>query len=133
MNYWENGGYLGVGPSAVSKVGSTRAGNLKGTGAYVRRIAEEGEARTWSETPTAAMRLAETWWLGLRLREGVRPADARRIADIEGDDDPAIGVAERFEAEGLLERTDGRFRLSQRGLPLADWIARRFLERAGVG
>jgi oxygen-independent coproporphyrinogen-3 oxidase len=133
VNYWENGGYLGVGPSAVSKVGLTRAGNLKGTGAYVRRIAEGGEARTWSETPSPAMRLAETWWLGLRLREGLRPADALRIAGVEDDDDPAIAVAERLEEQGLLERTDERFRLSRRGLPLADWIARRFLERAGVG
>ena len=130
VNYWENGGYLGVGPSAVSKVGLTRAGNLKGTGAYVRRIAEGGEARTWSETPTAAKRLAETWWLGLRLREGVAPADARRVARLESDDDPAIAVAERLVEDGLLERGDGRFRLSRRGLPLADWIARRFLEHA---
>jgi putative oxygen-independent coproporphyrinogen III oxidase len=133
VNYWRNGGYLGLGPSAVSKVGHSRAGNLKGTGAYVRRIAEGGDARIWKETPSAATRLAETWWLGLRLREGLRPSDARRAAGLVGDHDPALGVAEALEGDGLLERSDERFRLTHRGLPLADWIARRFLERAGEG
>jgi oxygen-independent coproporphyrinogen-3 oxidase len=133
VNYWENGGYLGIGPSAVSKVGHTRTGNSKGTGAYVRRIVESGDARAWRETPTASKRLAETWWLGLRLREGVRPRDARRVAGLEGDDDPALEVAKRLAEDGLLERSDDRFRLTRRGLPLADWIARRFLERAGEG
>jgi oxygen-independent coproporphyrinogen-3 oxidase len=131
VNYWENGAYLGIGPSAVSKVGNTRAGNIKGTGAYVRRIAEGGDARAWSETPPAAKRLAETWWLGLRLREGVRPADARLVAGLEGAHDPAFAVAERLEEDGLLERNSDRLRLTRRGLPLADWIAKRFLERAG--
>ena len=138
VNYWRNGPYLGIGPSAVSKIGITRAGNLKGTGVYARRIAESGNARAWDETPSASRRLAETWWLGLRLREGLDPSDARRVAGIEpgigagieGATDAAVKVAVAMEDQGLLERSGERFRLSTRGLPLADWVARRFLESA---
>ena len=130
VNYWRNGTYLGIGPSAVSKIGNTRSGNLKGTGVYVRRISEGGNARAWSETPSAEKRLAETWWLGLRLRDGVRAEDARAAAGLERDEDPALGVAESLASDGLLEKEDGRFRLTARGLPLADWVAKRFLERA---
>jgi oxygen-independent coproporphyrinogen-3 oxidase len=130
VNYWRNGAYLGIGPSAVSKIGHTRSGNLKGTGAYVRRVAERGSARVWDETPTASKRLAETWWLGLRLREGLEPSKARLVAGLEGERDAAALVAVAMQAEGLLERSGERFRLSARGLPLADWVAKRFLESA---
>src|SRR5688572_25754761 len=34
VNYWRNGDYLGVGPSAVSKVGTTRQGNVRSIGEY---------------------------------------------------------------------------------------------------
>lgn len=136
VNYWRNGPYLGVGPSAVSKVGNVRAGNRKGTSAYVRAVLDAGHAREWDEEPAPAARLAETWWLGLRLREGVDPAEARRAAGYEADPsgtrgDPALEVAARMAALALLEEHGGRYRLTARGLPLADWVARAFLESAG--
>src|SRR5262249_46544565 len=64
LNYWHNGPYLGVGPSAVSKVGATRGGNLRAIGAYERAIRSRRDARTWEETPGPRERLLETWWLG---------------------------------------------------------------------
>jgi oxygen-independent coproporphyrinogen-3 oxidase len=129
VNYWRNGTYVGIGPSAVSKVGTMRAGNMKGTGSYVRSVHTKHSARLWDETPEPDHRLAETWWLGLRLREGLSAEEARAAAGFEGADDPALPVAEALVAQGLLESIDGRFRLSARGLPLADWVAKRFLER----
>ena len=130
VNYWRNGAYLGVGPSAVSKVGNRRAGNRKGTTSYVNAVRRDGHARDWEEVPSADKRLAETWWLGLRLREGVDPAEARAAAGFDRAEDPALPVAREIEALGLIEERAGRFVLSERGLPLADWVARRFLERA---
>jgi oxygen-independent coproporphyrinogen-3 oxidase len=129
VNYWRNGTYLGIGPSAVSKLGATRSGNIKGTGSYVRNMRDQKSARTWEETPAPASRLAETWWLGLRLREGVTAEEARRAAGFEGARDPALPIAQDLAAQGLLEAQAGRFRLTARGLPLADWVAKRFLER----
>lgn len=127
VNYWENGPYLGIGPSAVSKTGATRGGNLKGIVPYNRRILEQGDARTWEETPPAQARLVETWWLGLRLSEGLTAEEARRRADFEADADPALPIARSLVADGLVEERDGRFRLTARGLPLADYVAKRFL------
>jgi oxygen-independent coproporphyrinogen-3 oxidase len=143
VNYWHNGPYLGLGPSAVSKVGAVRGGNVKSVGDYVRRIRECGDARVWEEAPDALARLRETWWLGLRLAAGLSPAEARRRADYAtparvsdpsqggpapaGSDDPCTQVAVRLAADGLLELRGERYALSPRGLPLADWIARQFL------
>jgi len=132
VNYWRNGPYLGIGPSAVSKVGSTRSGNIKGIGSYTRRIRQDGGATTWNETPAPEKRLSETWWLGLRLREGVRPDEARAAAEFDVTPDPALPIAEALAGKGLLEVAAERFRLTERGLPLADWVARRFLEQLGA-
>ena len=127
VNYWENGAYVGLGPSAVSKIGNTRAGNVKVIAAYNRRASTEGNARAWEETPSSALRLAETWWLGLRLAEGVTADEARRRADFDGPHDPAEPIALHLVEEGLLDHTGERFALTRRGLPLADHVAKQFL------
>ncbi|MBL8863612.1 MAG: radical SAM family heme chaperone HemW [Planctomycetes bacterium] len=128
VNYWQNGPYLGLGPSAVSKIGTARGGNVKSVGDYVRRIREQGDARVWEEAPDALARLRETWWLGLRLAEGLSAAEARARAGFDLPEDPLQPIAERLADDGLLERRGVRFALSPRGLPLADWVARKFLE-----
>ncbi|MFN0006814.1 MAG: hypothetical protein ACKVXR_02810, partial [Planctomycetota bacterium] len=56
-------------------------------------------------------------------------AEARRVAGFDRPADPALAIARETEGMGLLEEHLGRFRLTAKGLPLADWVARRFLER----
>ena len=83
IGYWRNGAYVGIGPGAVSKVGHSRAGNPRGIAPYLRRVADQGHATHWREDLDPAARLAETWWLGLRLAAGVDPEEARRTAGAE--------------------------------------------------
>ena len=129
VNYWHNGTYLGLGPSAVSKVGGTRRGNTKAIAGYTRQVNGQGHALQWQESPAALARLGETWWLGLRLREGVDPARARSTAGWEsGAQDPALAVVTRLEGLGLLQTLGARVSLTQRGIPLADFVGREFLE-----
>ncbi len=128
VNYWRNGTYLGIGPSAASRVGRTRRGNTKSIGGYARQIREHGHAVLWEERLAAHARLVETWWLGLRLAEGVDPARARATADFdEPGPDPALLIAERLESQGLLCTRAGRVALTARGVPLADHVGRAFL------
>lgn len=127
VNYWHNGPYLGIGPSAVSKIGHTRGGNPKSVSAYNRLVTEQGDAWRWHETPTPGERLAETWWLGLRLAQGLTAAQARARAGFEGPDDPCEPIARSLTSEGFLDQHGDVYVLSARGLPLADAIAKRFL------
>ncbi|MCZ6597487.1 MAG: radical SAM family heme chaperone HemW [Planctomycetota bacterium] len=127
VNYWRNGTYVGIGPSAVSKVGHTRRGNPRSIGAWLEAVDARPSRPAWEETLPPRERLGETWWLGLRLVEGVEPARARRTAGFEDAADPAQAIARRLAADGLLQEQDGRFRLSHRGLPLGDAVAREFL------
>ncbi|MEM8709890.1 MAG: radical SAM family heme chaperone HemW [Planctomycetota bacterium] len=132
--YWRNQQYVGIGPGAVSKVGYARAGNPRSIQPYLRRIETAGHATDWREDPDAHARLAETWWLGLRLSDGVDPAVARQTAGFDGGDadDPALTIAEGLVEQGFLGRDAsraGRIALTEKGLPLADAVARQFLER----
>ncbi|MEM9379451.1 MAG: radical SAM family heme chaperone HemW [Planctomycetota bacterium] len=130
LNYWRNGEYVGLGPGAVSKVGHARAGNPRAIAPYRRRVAASGHATDWREDPEPRTRLGETWWLGLRLAEGVDAVAARSAAAFEDAEDPCVPIAEDLVGHDLLERTpDGRYRLTERGRPLADGVAKCFLER----
>ncbi len=129
VNYWRNGAYVGLGPGAVSKVAHVRAGNPRAIVPYQRRVESGGVALDWFDAPEPLQRLGETWWLGLRLTEGVDPDAARAIADVDADGQTAArAIADQHIALGLLEEHAGRVRLTPRGLPVADAIARRFLD-----
>ncbi|NOT29105.1 MAG: radical SAM family heme chaperone HemW [Planctomycetes bacterium] len=127
VNYWSNGPYLGIGPSAVSKLGHTRFGNPRSIMPW-RQAALAGRFETaWEETPPAPVRLGETWWLGLRTRAGVEPLEALRIADFSGPD-PTASLRQTLSEQGFIEDSAGRQRLTRRGWPVADAIARRMLQ-----
>jgi coproporphyrinogen III oxidase-like Fe-S oxidoreductase len=117
----------------VSKIGGVRRGNTKAISGYTRQIRSQSQAVQWQERPAARARLGETWWLGLRLLEGVDPERARRSSGLDpSSEDPALAIAARLEQQGLLRREQQRFCLSERGIPLADYVGREFLE-LGLG
>jgi oxygen-independent coproporphyrinogen-3 oxidase len=126
VNYWMNGPYLGIGPSAVSKLGPTRFGNPRSIAPWRQAIDNGRFPAAWEETPEPSSRLGETWWLGLRMRAGVVPASAFRAAGFDGPD-PTIDLRTELVDQGFLEEENGRFHLSARGWPVADAVARRFL------
>ncbi len=130
QNYWHNGDYLGIGPSAVSHHSGARLANLKVLRGYQERLTRGADCLASGERLGPHERLGETWWLGLRLAEGVDPLAARRRAGLEhlpAAEDPALTHARAFAHEGLLEEHGSRYRLTHRGLPLADGVARQFL------
>lgn len=132
VNYWENGPYLGIGPSAVSKLGHTRFGNPRSIVPWRAALQTNRFPASWEETPDALLRLGETWWLGLRTRAGVAPDEARRVAGFDGGD-PTESTRRELETLGLLEAVHGRYRLTRRGWPVADAVARRLLAACSPG
>ena len=127
VNYWRNGPYVGVGPGAASYISGVRFGNPRSLEGW-RRGARGGEASSpWSEALSPLHRLAESWWLGLRLAEGVDPALLRERCGLSVGEDTCLPEAERLCEEGLLAEDQGRWRLTERGLELADAISGRLL------
>ncbi len=140
--YWHNGEWLGLGPGAHSHWGCFRFADVYSPRQYVERL-KDAQTRpdsrpapadvleampqvgfTDEQAPETA--LADTAILALRLNEGL---DLAAFADRFGrefDDIYDTPLAELAEYD-LLERANGRLRLTQRGRLLADEVFVRLL------
>jgi oxygen-independent coproporphyrinogen-3 oxidase len=151
LAYWRNGLWLGLGAGAHSHLRpdgeqgtrqrAQRFANAASIGSYVELVDESWAARrrngegpapasmrqvTFRESGDAALEKADTLILGLRLNEGVNPAEwqARFGSELEADYERPLT---ELEGLGLLERSDGVLRLTPRGRLLANEVFQRFL------
>ncbi|HUF54571.1 MAG TPA: radical SAM family heme chaperone HemW [Dehalococcoidia bacterium] len=139
--YWRNGEWLGLGPGAHGHWGGFRFADAYSPRQYVRLVAETQaiEAVGPPADVLAAMKqvifidpqpddlqMADTAILALRLNEGLDLADfearfGRRFEDVYA---PVLTEA---TADGMLERANGRIRLTDRGRYLANEVFLRLL------
>jgi oxygen-independent coproporphyrinogen-3 oxidase len=108
LKYWRREPYLGFGADAHSFDGEWRWSNVESAAEYV--------AQPPVKDRSPADPLAEKYFLGLRLTEG--------ISDEPGPFDSAI---ERHVRDGLLERVSGRLRLTPRGVMLSNEVFAEFV------
>ena len=126
LTYWRNLPYLGVGAGAHSCFGGRRFSTALKVRDYLERVKRDGHAMLEAEEISRELEMAETAMLALRLNEGLSLALFEKRYGIAFD---AV-FAERLalvEAAGLLERVDGRVRLSERGLLLGNEVFERLL------
>lgn len=111
--YWMGEDYLGIGPSAVSTVGTQRWQNVCDYRSYIDRVFAGQSPSGSAETLTSDMKRTERIALSLRTRDGVSSAvlkGRRRERD-------------EFIALGLLRESHGNFALTRQGKLLADSVA----------
>jgi putative oxygen-independent coproporphyrinogen III oxidase len=116
LGYWRGHDWWGAGPGAHSHMTGTRWWNLKRPLAWAARVRAGESPAAGSERLDAETRRFERVMLGVRLAEGLDPAEL---------DEHARAEAERMRSEGLLEQGGPYLRLSRRGRLLADAVARR--------
>jgi oxygen-independent coproporphyrinogen-3 oxidase len=114
LKYWRREPYFGFGADAHSFDGEWRWSNVESAAEYVAQPLERER--------TAADPLAEKYFLGLRLSEGI--ADEAGQCDEPSPFDVAI---ERHVRDGLLERAAGRLRLTPRGVMLSNEVFAEFV------
>jgi oxygen-independent coproporphyrinogen-3 oxidase len=117
LGYWQGDDYLGLGPSAVSTVNGVRWKNIPDTSLYVTKIEASGEAVTFQENLTPQMLEGERLAFGLRTSRGVSSGLLNGRSEVVRD----------LTAEGLIEKSADRFRLTQKGLMVADEIGALFV------
>jgi oxygen-independent coproporphyrinogen-3 oxidase len=129
LNYWRAGAYLGVGAGAHSfadqPAPGRRWGNEKSPVRYIDRATARGDARASEELLTPEQARGEFAFLGLRCSDGFAVADfAARFGC-----DPATAFPHLagLARDGLLRLADGRCRLTERGLLVADSVFATFL------
>lgn len=121
LTYWTGGNYLGLGPSAHSHVDGRRFANVRRLGQYLQLIESYGTATDLDEHLSTGQRAGESILLGLRMTEGLdlRAFESRFGLEAYASREAAIAT---LVASGLLERLDGRLRLTRKGLAVADAV-----------
>ena len=111
LTYWRDEPYLGIGSGAASSFSGRRYKNTTDPAAYIAAVGEERAELIEDEVtepPTAAL---DYLALRLRLREGLPLGE---FMERFGQDLTALGgnELEDMVARGILERIDGRLRVS---------------------
>jgi oxygen-independent coproporphyrinogen-3 oxidase len=113
LKYWRLEPYVGFGADAHSFDGATRRRNAESPQEYLARAAAP------CVEETAAFPAQERFFLGLRLRAGIRPEPEEWLQFQQ--------PIARFLADGLLETADGILRLTRRGVLLSNEVFREFV------
>jgi oxygen-independent coproporphyrinogen-3 oxidase len=139
--YWRNGDWLGLGAGAHSHLAGTRFADVYSPRQYVRSMESAGAPPesddvptllrampqvTYVEEPSPELARSDTLIMGLRLNEGVSLDEFRHRFGEDAEKPYAATFAE-MTSNGLLERTNGRVRLTPRGRMLANEVFVRLL------
>jgi oxygen-independent coproporphyrinogen-3 oxidase len=139
--YWRNGEWLGLGPGAHSHWRGYRFADVYSPRQYVRLVAQTaqphvgGEPKavleamrqvTFVDPQPPALQMADTAILALRLNDGLDLAAFERRFGRRFEDVYAEALADAL-ADGMLERENGRVRLTDRGRYLANEVFVRLL------
>jgi oxygen-independent coproporphyrinogen-3 oxidase len=138
--YWRNCEWLGLGPGAHSHWGGFRFADVYSPKQYVHLVAETAPAAAGAAAETLAsmrqvtfvdpqpreLQMADTAILALRLNEGLDLSEFAHRFGARFEDVYAPVLAESL-ALGLLERSNGRLRLTDKGRYLANEVFVRLL------
>ena len=134
LTYWRNGEYLGLGAGAHGHAAGVRYHVVKQPRVYLRRLAEPGDCvYPWSSavaghvTLTRHDQIVDTMITQLRLlEEGVEIGRFARRFGLTPQDYYGQTLDELCAWE-LLEQSDGRLRLTQRGWFLSNQVFHRLV------
>lgn len=124
--YWHNGGYLGLGPAAHSRLGMRRLANEERLDSYLAALAGGSLPVFRCEDLSVQDDIFETVFLGLRLAVGLDLGSFRERFGVSLDH-VYPGLAERLIGEGLLEIDANHLRLTRRGLAVANPVMAEFV------
>lgn len=130
LTYWRAESYLGLGAGAHSFARCGRGGrrwwNVRGPSAYLQMALGGGFAEAGAEAIDECVAASEYVFLNLRLRDGFALEEFRSRFGLSFMGLFGGPAARLFEGE-LLLRENGRIRLSERGLELADSVFAEFV------
>lgn len=121
LNYWANGSYIGIGPSAASYLNGTRSTNYSDIGKYVKAIEGVRSPIAESETLTGIERACETAVLNLRRRCGIDLAEFKIHTSFNAAQLFAAPIR-TYQKQGLINAENGHVFLTRSALAIADSI-----------
>jgi oxygen-independent coproporphyrinogen III oxidase len=140
LRYWQRRPYLGVGLDASSMLALHASASSSGPGGRTKlpdvlRFTATDDLKEYLAGPvppettsaSAARQHEETWFLGLRMNQGV---DVGALKQEFGSElvAPALETVERLVDDGLLVANGARVRLTSRGRMISNDVFQEFLE-----
>jgi len=120
LAYWRYQDYAGVGPGAHGRRGGMRTVRHKKPENFLSAIARNGHGLVEEENFAPSEAAHEALVMGLRLAEGIAPAElADRLGVEQLIDDRAV---DRLAAHGLLERQGSKIATTPKGRLVLDSI-----------
>ena len=125
--YWLYHDYIGIGAGAAGKWdgedgGAHRYSNIRSPEKYMAKVETSGFAAEDVEHLTSEKAAAEAVWLGLRRKDGIDRERFRARFGVDAWERFAPELSE-WQASGHLELTDQEFRLTSKGVVMADAIS----------
>jgi len=124
LNYWERGEYLGLGPSAWTFISNRRYYNIADLRDYSRRLGQGLSPVAEEDMVSNEQAATEALMLGLRTTRGLELSRYEQEFGQESIDKLASRAA-GLRAEGFLNMSKGRLRLTERGLLLSNEVLAR--------
>lgn len=125
--YWRNGDYAGIGAGAHGHVNGRRTMNHPAPRRYIELLGEGQSPVSNVETIDFAIEMGETMMLGLRLLDSGVSAPAFEARHGVSLSDRFGDTIETLAGMGMLEVSDDRVLLTDRGILLANSVCAEFL------
>jgi oxygen-independent coproporphyrinogen III oxidase len=126
FNYWERGDYIGAGAGSHSFIKGVRSQNIADIAEYIRSLSGNIIPQTGKIRITEEESLKELIFLGLRKTEGIDSEDAIKVRP-----DFTSACTELIE-NGYLAYSDGKLRLTRKGLPVSNMVIVRLFGLLGL-
>ncbi|MCL2877370.1 MAG: radical SAM family heme chaperone HemW [Acidobacteria bacterium] len=123
LKYWRRVPVYGFGLGSHSFDGCFRYANVGEIKDYCSRVESSLSPVAWRSEVTEKQALEETFFLGLRLAEGVDLRSGAAAGFLAGREK----VLEEFRAEGLLDIDESRLRLTGKGMLLSNEVLECFV------
>lgn len=120
LKYWRGGDYLGLGPSAWSRLGGLLAGNPRSLERWAEAVRAGRIPWETREKLTPRRRTEDRLIFGLRLAEGVPWREVEAL--FEGRRDSVEALLRSLERHGLLLRRKDLLALTPRGFLLSNAV-----------
>lgn len=126
LNYWDRGGYIGVGAGAHSFVDGIRSHNVQALDGYIKLLNSDLIPEAASMRPSPAEILKEFLFLRLRKIDGISIREANDLGlDI-------VSAGKELLEGDFLEVKDGTLRLTRKGIVLSNSVNVRIFENLGL-
>lgn len=122
MNYWDRGDYLGVGAGAHGFIRGFRSSNTRDIRDYIEKLRMSIIPEVEKTEISCEDALKEFIFLGLRKTDGIRLSEAAEL------DLNLAEAASDMLRGGFAEITETHFRLTRKGLPVANAVIVQLLE-----